>query len=55
VSLYAYVNPIIAVVLGTLILNEPFGARMILAALVVSVGRARQRTVNCDCGLRIAD
>ena len=27
VSLYAYVNPVIAVVLGTLILKEPFNAR----------------------------
>ena len=38
VSLYAYVNPIIAVVLGTLILQEPFNARMGLAAAVVLVG-----------------
>jgi drug/metabolite transporter (DMT)-like permease len=40
VSLYAYVNPIIAVVLGTLVLSEPFDARMLLAALVVFVGVA---------------
>ena len=32
VSLYAYVNPIIAVVLGTLVLKEPFNARMMVAA-----------------------
>ena len=32
VSLYAYVNPIIAVVLGTLVLSEPFNVRMLLAA-----------------------
>jgi drug/metabolite transporter (DMT)-like permease len=38
VSLYAYVNPIIAVVLGTLVLGEPFDARMVAAALVVFVG-----------------
>jgi drug/metabolite transporter (DMT)-like permease len=38
VSLYAYVNPIIAVVLGTLILNEPFSARMAIAAAVVLAG-----------------
>lgn len=38
VSLYAYVNPIIAVVLGTLVLGEPFSARMIVAALVVFGG-----------------
>ena len=40
VSLYAYVNPIIAVVLGTLILNEPFSARMAIVALVVLAGMA---------------
>jgi drug/metabolite transporter (DMT)-like permease len=38
VSLYAYVNPIIAVVLGTLILREPFNARMGMAAAVVLAG-----------------
>lgn len=38
VSLYAYVNPIIAVVLGTLILGEPFSARMAVAAAVVLAG-----------------
>jgi drug/metabolite transporter (DMT)-like permease len=43
VSLYAYVNPIIAVVLGTLILSEPFSARMALAAGVVLAGMALVR------------
>ena len=38
VSLYAYINPIIAVVLGTLVLGEPFSVRMLLAAAVVFVG-----------------
>lgn len=38
VSLYAYVNPIIAVVLGTLVLAEPFNARMAIAAAVVLAG-----------------
>ena len=38
VSLYAYVNPVIAVVLGTLVLSEPFNVRMIGAAAVVFVG-----------------
>lgn len=38
VSLYAYVNPVIAVLLGTLILKEPFNARMALAAAVVLAG-----------------
>jgi drug/metabolite transporter (DMT)-like permease len=43
VSLYAYVNPIIAVILGTLILREPFDVRMLLAAAVVFVGIALVR------------
>ena len=38
VSLYAYINPIIAVVLGTLILREPFSARMAVAAGIVLTG-----------------
>ena len=38
VSLYAYVNPIIAVVLGTLVLHEPFGARSAVAAAIVLTG-----------------
>src|SRR5262249_42617084 len=38
VSIYAYVNPVIAVVLGTLILKEPFSARMGIAAAVVLTG-----------------
>jgi drug/metabolite transporter (DMT)-like permease len=44
VSLYAYVNPIIAVVLGTLVLQEPFSARMLFAALVVLIGSALVRS-----------
>ena len=43
VSLYAYVNPIIAVVLGTLMLHERFDARMALAAAVVLAGIALVR------------
>jgi drug/metabolite transporter (DMT)-like permease len=38
VSLYAYVNPIIAVALGTLVLGEPFSQRIAIAALVVLSG-----------------
>lgn len=37
-SLYAYVNPVIAVILGALVLGEPFGLRMALAAAVVFAG-----------------
>jgi drug/metabolite transporter (DMT)-like permease len=44
VSLYAYINPIIAVVLGTLVLQEPFSARMFLAAVVVFAGIAMVRS-----------
>ena len=38
VSLYTYVNPVIAVALGTLILDEPFHLRMIYAAAIIVVG-----------------
>jgi drug/metabolite transporter (DMT)-like permease len=38
VSLYAYVNPVIAVILGAVVLGEEFSARMIVAALVVFGG-----------------
>jgi drug/metabolite transporter (DMT)-like permease len=44
VSLYAYVNPIIAVVLGALVLGEPLDARMVLAAIVVFIGVAMVRS-----------
>ena len=43
VSLYAYVNPIIAVVLGALMLKEPFSARIALAGLIVLAGSALVR------------
>jgi drug/metabolite transporter (DMT)-like permease len=44
VSLYAYVNPVIALVLGTLLLHEPFGVRTIVAAGVVFLGIALVRS-----------
>jgi len=43
-SLYAYINPIIAVVLGALVLGEPFGLRMALSAAVVLIGVALVRS-----------
>jgi uncharacterized membrane protein len=43
VSLYAYVNPVIAVLLGTLILSEPLNARLGLAAGIVLAGMALVR------------
>jgi drug/metabolite transporter (DMT)-like permease len=38
VSMYTFVNPIIAVTLGTLILGEPFHLRMLAAAAIIIVG-----------------
>jgi drug/metabolite transporter (DMT)-like permease len=38
VSLYSYVNPIIAVALGSLILGEPFNARMAVAIGIIAFG-----------------
>lgn len=43
VSLYAYANPIIAVVLGALLLGEPFGARTVAAIAIVFSGVALVR------------
>jgi multidrug transporter EmrE-like cation transporter len=40
VSLYAYINPIIAVALGVVLLNEPFDSRMATAAALVFAGVA---------------
>jgi drug/metabolite transporter (DMT)-like permease len=38
VSLYNFVNPMIAVALGTLVLGEPFHARMLVAAAIIVTG-----------------
>jgi EamA domain-containing membrane protein RarD len=38
VSLYAYVNPVIAIVLGSVVLDEPFTLRIALASLLVAGG-----------------
>jgi drug/metabolite transporter (DMT)-like permease len=43
VSLYAYVNPVIAVILGALLLNEPFGPRVLAASAMVLIGIATVR------------
>jgi drug/metabolite transporter (DMT)-like permease len=40
VSLYAYINPVIAVALGVVVLDEPFTTRMALAAALVFAGVA---------------
>ena len=44
VSLYAYINPVIAVALGVLFLGEPFGVRMGAAAALVLAGVAVVRS-----------
>lgn len=44
VSLYAYVNPVIAVVLGALVLEEPFTLRAAIASLLVFGGIAVVKT-----------
>ncbi len=40
VSLYAYINPVIAVALGVLVLGEPFDGRIAIAAALVFAGVA---------------
>ena len=46
VSLYAYVNPIIAVILGSLVLQEPFTVRIAIAAAIVLAGSALVKTAR---------
>jgi drug/metabolite transporter (DMT)-like permease len=46
VSLYAYINPVIAVALGVFFLNEPFTPRMAAAALLVFAGVAVVRRAS---------
>jgi len=43
VSLYAYVNPVIAMALGTLVLAEPLSPRLAVAGAIVLVGIAMVR------------
>lgn len=51
VATYAYVNPIVAVALGALVLDEPVSSRLAIAAaliiasvVLISIGRSRPRT-----------
>jgi drug/metabolite transporter (DMT)-like permease len=46
VSLYAYINPIIAVALGVTLMGEPFDLRMGAAAALVFAGVAIVRWTN---------
>jgi drug/metabolite transporter (DMT)-like permease len=54
VSLYAYINPIIAVTLGVLVLGEPFNARIAAAAALVLIGvgvvRSKPSVAKTDYG-----
>jgi drug/metabolite transporter (DMT)-like permease len=50
VSLYAYINPVIAVVLGVLLLSEPFNLRIAAAAALVLVGVAIVRSKGRERG-----
>jgi len=45
VSLYTYVNPVIAVALGTLLLGEPFRLSMVWAAVLIGCGVVIVRSV----------
>jgi drug/metabolite transporter (DMT)-like permease len=46
VSLYSYVNPLIAVILGTLLLSEPFSTRTLVASALVFAGIAVERSAQ---------
>ena len=46
VAMYAYINPIIAVLLGAWLLNEPFGIRVVIASAMVLAGIAIVRSVS---------
>lgn len=58
VSTYAYVNPVVAVVLGWLVRGEPIGVRTVVAgavivtavALIVSAGRAAREEMALEPG-----
>jgi drug/metabolite transporter (DMT)-like permease len=53
VSLYAYINPVIAVALGVLFLGEPFDRRMAAAAALVFAGVAVVRWNKADAPPRV--
>jgi drug/metabolite transporter (DMT)-like permease len=55
VSLYTYVNPIIAVWLGTLLLGEPFDARMLVAVAVIALGMLLVGSVGSSTRSRPVD
>ena len=55
VSLYAYINPMIAVALGVAVLGEPFTSRMAIAAALVLGGVAIVRAPGGPSGPRQTD
>lgn len=55
VSMYAYVNPVIAVALGALLLGEPFGWRVVVSAAMVLVGIAVVRGLAGPSSSRIRE
>jgi drug/metabolite transporter (DMT)-like permease len=50
VSLYSYVNPLIAVVLGSVLLSEPFSSRTLAASALVFAGIAVVRSASEQTG-----
>ncbi len=54
VSTYSYVNPLVALALGWLVLSEPLGWREGVAALVILLGVALVKTSPKDLALLIA-
>jgi drug/metabolite transporter (DMT)-like permease len=46
ISLYSYINPVIAVVLGVILAGEPFGVRSLVASAVVLAGVAVVRATG---------
>jgi drug/metabolite transporter (DMT)-like permease len=54
VSLYAYINPVIAVALGVALLGEPFDLRMAAAAALVFAGVGIVRWTNLEPRTRAA-
>jgi drug/metabolite transporter (DMT)-like permease len=54
VSTYSYVNPLVALVLGWLVLSEPLGRREAVAALVILLGVALVKTSPKDVAQLLA-
>ena len=51
VSLYAYINPVVAIALGTVLLGEPFTIRTVLAIAVILGGVALVKTSRQTMGV----